>query len=103
MSESGENKYTLTVNRYPEAYELPAGSGRKYFTLKTLIFMLPSSVYGEFSGVGNMDGKNPEKVWWWNLNKFTLVDIYGDTIAPGEVYEQYAKYVITINVEQPEE
>ena len=94
-----DNKCTLTVGKYPDAYEIPAGSGRMYRTLKALVFVLPSAVYGSWSA----NAQDPTTAWWWNFNKFQLIDIYGDVLNPGEVYDQYKKYVITINVEQPAE
>ena len=94
-----DNKCTLTVGKYPDAYENPAGSGRMYRTLKALVFVFPSAVYGSWSA----NAQDPTTAWWWNFNKFQLIDIYGDVLNPGEVYDQYKKYVITINVEQPAE
>ena len=95
-------KYTLTVHKYPEAYENPAGSGRMYHTHKVLVFVFPSSVYGAFSSMPPvMDSTNPASVWWWNLNKTVFMD---DSQYPiYTVRENYQKYVITLNVEQPAE
>ena len=95
-------KYTLTVHKYPEAYENPAGSGRMYNTHKVLVFVFPSSVYGAFSSMPPvMDSTNPASVWWWNLNKTVFMD---DSQYPiYTVRENYQKYVITLNVEQPAE
>lgn len=98
-------KYTLTVQKYPEAYENPAGSGRMYHTHKVLMFVFPSSVYGGFSSAGPMDSTNPAAVWWWNFNKavFMAPDQYGMVSYLSVPQESYQKYVITLNVEQPTE
>ena len=98
-------KYTLTVQKYPEAYENPAGSGRMHHTHKVLMFVFPSSVYGGFTSAGPMDSTNPAAVWWWNFNKtvFMAPDQYGMVSYLSVPQESYQKYVITLNVEQPAE
>lgn len=96
-----DGKYILTVHQYPEAYEIPAGSGRLYKTAKALLFVFPSSVHGTFSGTGQNAGNDPSLPLWWNLNKAVFMD---DSQYPiYTVREDYQKYVITLNVEQPAE
>ncbi len=94
-------KYTLTVHCYPQAYEPAAGAGFRK-THQVLLFVFPSSVYGAFmSNPPMMDSTNPAAVWWWNLNKAVFMD---DSKYPiYTVREDYQKYVITIDVEQPAE
>ena len=94
-------KYTLTVHSYPQAYEPAAGAGFRK-THQVLLFVFPSSVYGAFmSNPPMMDSTNPAAVWWWNLNKAVFMD---DSKYPiYTVREDYQKYVITIDVEQPAE
>ena len=98
VEESG--KYTLTVHNYPEPYEPAAGAGLRH-THKALLFVFPSSVHGSFSGMGPNAGNNPNAVWWWMMNKNVFMD---DSQYPVyTVKEDYQKYVITLNVEQPAE
>ena len=100
-----DGKYILTVHQYPEAYEIPAGSGRLYKTAKALLFVFPSSVHGTFSGMGQNAGNDPSLPWWWNLNKavFMAPDQFGMVSYLSVPQESYQKYVITLNVEQPAE
>ena len=99
VEESG--KYTLTVHRYPEPYEPAAGAGFRN-THKAVVFVFPSSVHGSFSVMpGKAAGNDPTAVWWWMSNKNVFMD---DTNFPDyTIKEDYQKYVITINVEQPAE
>ena len=94
--ESG--KYTLTVHRYPEAYEPATGAGFRN-THKVLFFVFPSSIHGSFPGMGGKAGNDPTAVWWWNLSKNVFMD--SSNYPAYTVAEDYQKYVITINVEQP--
>lgn len=96
VEESG--KYTLTVHKYPTAYEL--GGGLRH-THKALVFVFPSSVHSSFSGMGGKAGNDPTAVWWWMLNKNVYMDSSNYPLYT--VKEDYQKYVITINVEQPAE
>ena len=78
VEESG--KYTLTVHGYPEPYEPAAGAGFRH-TQKA--------------------GNDPNAVWWWMMSKNVFMD---DSQYPiYTVREDYQKYVITLNVEQPAE
>lgn len=96
VEESG--KYTLTVHKYPTAYEL--GGGLRH-THKALVFVFPSSVHSSFSGMAGKAGNDPTAVWWWMLNKNVYMDSSNYPVYT--VKEDYQKYVITINVEQPAE
>ena len=96
VEESG--KYTLTVHKYPTAYEL--GGGLRH-THKALVFVFPSSVHSSFSGMGGNAGNDPTAVWWWMLNKNVYMD--SSSYPVYTVKEDYQKYVITLNVEQPTE
>ena len=96
-----DGKYILTVHKYPDAYENPAGSGRMYKTAKALLFVFPSSIHGDFAGMGPNAGNDPSTPAWWNMNKVVFMD---DSQYPiYTVREDYLKYVITLNVEQPAE
>lgn len=96
-----DGKYILTVHKYPDAYENPAGSGRMYKTAKALLFVFPSSIHGVFASMGPNAGNDPSTPWWWNMNKAVFMD---DSQYPiYTVREDYQKYVITLNVEQPAE
>lgn len=97
-----EGKYFLTVHRYPEAYEL--GGGLRH-TLKALVFVFPSSVYGSFASQGTSAGDDPTAVWWWEMNKtvFMTLDEWGYVTYASVPRADYEKYVITLNVEQPAE
>jgi hypothetical protein len=98
VEESG--KYTLTVHNYPEPYEPAAGAGLRH-THKALLFVFPSSVHGSFPGMGGKAGNDPNAVWWWMMSKNVFMD---DSQYPVyTVREDYQKYVITLNVEQPAE
>lgn len=55
-----DNKCTLTVGKYPDANGEPAGSGRMYRTLKALVFVFPSAVYGSWSE----NAQDPTTAWW---------------------------------------
>ena len=91
-------KYTLTVHRYPEPFEPAAGVGFRN-TLQALLFVFPSSVHSSFPGMGGKAGNDPTAVWWWMMSKNVFMD---DSQYPVyTVREDYQKYVITINVEQP--
>ena len=93
-------KYTLTVHRYPEAYEPVAGVGFRN-TLQALLFVFPSSVHSSFPSPNGKVGNDPTAVWWWMFSKNVFMD---DSQYPVlTVREDYKKYVITINVEQPAE
>lgn len=84
------NTYTLTISEYPAKYETNS-------TLKAYLFFLPSSVYSTwFAPFPGVD--DPTKNVWWMAAGSNLVDKFGD----GSVMSPYEKYVITINVEQPE-
>lgn len=99
LAEDG-GKYTLTVHKYPEAYEPAAGAGFRN-TLTAYVFVFPSSVWGAFTAPGAFDAKNPQAVWWWNMNKAVFMD---DSKYPVyTIREDYQKYVITLNVEQSAE
>lgn len=98
VEESG--KYTLTVHNYPEPYEPAAGAGLRH-THKALLFVFPSSVHGSFPGMAGKAGNDPNAVWWWMISKNVFMD---DSQYPVyTVREDYQKYVITLNVEQPTE
>lgn len=99
VEESG--KYTLTVKGYPEPYEPAAGAGFRH-THKVLMFVFPASIHGSFSpGMGGKAGNDPTAVWWWMMSKNVFMD---DSQYPVyTVREDYQKYVITLNVEQPAE
>ena len=96
-----DGKYILTVHKYPDAYENPAGSGRMYKTAKALLFVFPSSIHGVFAGMGPNAGNDPSTPVWWKLNKAVFMDESQYPILT--VREDYQKYVITLNVEQPAE
>lgn len=98
VEESG--KYTLTVHGYPEPYEPAAGAGFRH-THKALVFVFPSAVHGSFPGMAGKAGNDPNAVWWWMMSKNVFMD---DSQYPiYTVREDYQKYVITLNVEQPAE
>ncbi len=100
MSCTEGNVYTLTINKYPAAYD---NNGTTMVTGKAWIFVLPSSVTSQWASASFPGATlEPDLPWWWNWmsNKDVLVDTsnypYYTVLGPIQ------KYVITINVEQPE-
>lgn len=100
MSCTEGNVYTLTINKYPAAYDY---NGTTMVTEKAWIFVLPSSVTSGWSSAPFPGATlEPDLPWWWNwaTNKEALVDT--SNYPYYTVLEPIQKYVITINVEQPE-
>ena len=91
------NVYTLTINDYPSEYT-PGTANYSIKTVKGFLFVLPSDVYNTweapFPGVDD-----PTKNVWYMAAAGNMMDKY----AENGVYDEYQKYVITLNVEQPAE
>lgn len=93
FTENEDGTYTLTATKYPEAYTNAGGASCQ--PIDTKIFVLPSTVYGSWMQMGNIDAQDPASAYWWAFNQDTLTDYNTNAVT-----DDFKKYAIVINVEQ---